>query len=132
MYLSLLAEEVKGTGLSTPVYFRFSAPIDINGLPNTPSDGSKTAHIQLINITPDSPTYGVRGPIRWQYWENETDFVPANTLAIAPAWGFCAGAIAYSAVIITSCLSIGIIITLTIIINVSLISRAASTYTIRI
>ncbi|MEE2960059.1 MAG: hypothetical protein VYA34_04895 [Myxococcota bacterium] len=104
MYLSLLAEEVKGSGLSTPVYFRFSAPIDVSGLPKTPSSGSETAHIQLIDITPNSPTYGKRSPIRWQYWENETDFVPQNTLAIAPAWGFPLLETTTYAVIITSAL----------------------------
>jgi len=78
-------------GFSTlaPVYLTFDDAIDITSLPPDPAaTASATSPLQLIDVTPGSPEFGERRPVRWQYWGIGDKYIAPSTLAVAAAWGF--------------------------------------------
>jgi len=78
-----------GFGLNSPAYFSFTSPIDTSGLSVKMEDFvDAVAPMFLIDITPSSPGYGTRVPLRWSHQVAGGKYIPAATLAIAPAWGF--------------------------------------------
>ncbi len=87
-YLDIIAD-LDGHGLSSPIFIRFDAPLDSNAIPLQPAPTRTSSdRIQLVDITPSSPEYGRRRPVRWQWWNDAQTYVPNQTLAVAPAWGF--------------------------------------------
>ena len=88
-YLRVLEEDLDGFGLNSAVYVRFDSPIATYSL--TAADGFRlygTDALQLVDISPSSPDYGRFIPVRWEWWDTATPYIPANTLAVAPMWGF--------------------------------------------
>jgi pimeloyl-ACP methyl ester carboxylesterase len=82
-------EDIEGFGLSSVVYFRFSAPIDTGTLPVTYSMSREPmSSVQLMNVDPSSPDLGERVPIQWHYREEVSDFWSPHTLAILPVSGY--------------------------------------------
>lgn len=87
--LRTTSQVVKGWGLSTPIYLPFTGAIDIDTLPATPEDSRKEdASVYLVALDSASPVRGQRVPLEWQYVEEETLFLPSNTLAVRPVVGF--------------------------------------------
>lgn len=85
-------------GFSTQgmVYLAFDhGDLDASGLgPSLSATESLTATvpIHLVDVTPDSPTFGERLPIRTRYFPvedgTERSYLVPHTLAVGPAWGF--------------------------------------------
>ncbi|MBI5510510.1 MAG: hypothetical protein HY903_17270 [Deltaproteobacteria bacterium] len=77
-----------GFGTNSPVYLSFKRPLDLGTLSADPGAlASPTAPLQLVDVTETSPEYGRRRPLGYEYWADAGKYVPANTLAVAPAWG---------------------------------------------
>lgn len=88
-YLLLAEDQLLGFGQSSAVHIAFDGAIDTGGLPDDPAAYLLTdAPLQLVDISSGSPEYGMRRPLRWEYWQTAGRYVPANSLAIAPEWGF--------------------------------------------
>lgn len=87
-YVSLLAGKIKGFSPVAAHYFRFSHPVDPATLPTPADSRMSSGSVQLIDIDPMSPERGQRTPIQVYFRTNETRYWPANTLAVAPLWGF--------------------------------------------
>lgn len=88
-YLDLAETEVDGFSTAAPVWLLFDGPLGRTSLPTDPEAFlSPEAPLQLVDVTPGSPEYGLRRPLRWELWTTPGKFVAANTLAVAPAWGF--------------------------------------------
>ncbi len=86
-YLKVATRDSDGFGLNGAVYFSFSQPLNTTALP--PQHAKATSDkIALVDIDPNSSEYGRLFPIRWEYWAEDQSYVKANTLAIAPHWGF--------------------------------------------
>ena len=86
-YLKVVTRDIDGFSLNAAVYFELSESLDTSALPATHSVVPHE-YVALVDIDPDSPEYGRSYPVRWEYWPEATSHVPANTLAIAPHWGF--------------------------------------------
>jgi pimeloyl-ACP methyl ester carboxylesterase len=87
--LEAVAEDIDDFGLTSAIYFHFSAPIDTATLPVTPSMSRESlSSVQLIDIDPSSPDSGTRVPIQWLYRETISDFWSPDTLAILPVSGY--------------------------------------------
>ncbi|MGI5862287.1 MAG: hypothetical protein ACOX6T_09545 [Myxococcales bacterium] len=88
-YVKVGEADLDGFGTNSAVHVAFDGPLDTSSIPTDPSAFlSSSAAMQLIDITPDSPEYGVRRPLRWEYWAKSGRYVYKNSLAVAPAWGF--------------------------------------------
>ena len=69
----------------TPVYFGFAVDIDPATLPaDADASLAPDASVQLIDVTPGSPTWLQRAPIAVWWQAEERDYWPARTLALQP------------------------------------------------
>jgi len=83
-YLDAFAT-LKGAGTNSGIYFRFDRAIDPATLPadaNASVDAAATAFI--VDVTPGSPTYGMKRPVRARFVESAYDFIGPNWLALLP------------------------------------------------
>lgn len=88
-YVSYVSKYVDGFSTTAPAYMAFSDAISTRNFPeNGDAYLSKTAPLQLVNISSESEDYGKRLPLRFEYAEQAGNYVPKNLLAIAPVWGF--------------------------------------------
>jgi len=78
----------QGAGFNGPTWIRFDAPIDLTRLPTPEGSLSPNASVQLIDITPGSPTFLDRVPIRFEWLDGEGAYLPGDLLATAPVQGF--------------------------------------------
>lgn len=82
------ASSTPGFGLASPVYVRFEGKVPRKELPSPSESLQADAPIQLIDVTPASPTYGQRVPFVTEVREEEGAYVPAHLLAVAPVPGW--------------------------------------------
>ncbi len=88
-YFEVGEADLDGFGTNGAVHLAFDGPLDKTSIPTDPGAFlSNAAAMQLIDITPDSPEYGARRPLRWEYWAKSGRYVFENSLAVAPVWGF--------------------------------------------
>ncbi len=86
-YLKVATRDSDGYSLNGAAYFSFSGSLNTTGLPalHAPPSSEK---LVLVDIDPESDEYGRLFPVRWEYWSEDQSYVKANTLAVAPHWGF--------------------------------------------
>ena len=88
-YVSLAKGLLKGFSPVAPIYLRFSADLDPQSLPETPTDALKaTASLQLIDIDAQSPERGQRKLIQWHWRRDAGVYWLKDTLAVSPAFGY--------------------------------------------
>lgn len=82
------ASELRGFGTTTPVYFRFAAPVRTSTLPATVEASlEESASAFLIDVDPESPERGTRHPVEIFYQPTRTEYWRSNTVAIRPVHG---------------------------------------------
>lgn len=87
-YVNEIDAHTYGFGLNAAVHFRLDAPLDPASLPATAADSlldGTTAFI--VDVTPGSPTYGKKSPIRAAFSPNHDDFIGPNWIALLPMPG---------------------------------------------
>jgi hypothetical protein len=88
-YLSTFSGRLDGFSLQPTVYLRFGVALDATSLP---ADAARTrdpsSPLQLVDIDPASPERGRRVPLQWYFREAPTRYWAANSLAVAPVWGY--------------------------------------------
>lgn len=88
-YLVLAEEKLDGFSTTAGVHFAFEGPIDPTSLPEDFADYvTADAPVQILDVTPGSPEYGTRRPVRWLWTQRGDGYVAANSLVVAPHWGF--------------------------------------------
>jgi len=83
-----IANTLDGYGTSSPLYIKFSGPIDATLLPDPANSILTDSPLQLVNVDPDSEHWGVRVPITHKYTEKETAYQPSYLLSVTPFYGF--------------------------------------------
>ncbi len=104
-YLEAARTEVTGFGTNSPLYLHFTgSSISLSTLPQTPADSLvPNASMYLVDIDPSSARYGERVPLQWSYQITGTDYMPSDTLAVLPVYGFpLRGATQYALVLTTA------------------------------
>lgn len=78
-----------GFGTQSAIYFRFDAPLDPASLP-AGAAASIDAHasVFLVDVSPESPSYGQRHPLRAHFVTQAGKYIEANWLALRPEPGF--------------------------------------------
>lgn len=81
---------LRGWGVSSGVFHRFSGVLDEASLPQTPEDSlAAGATVFLLDIDPDSPERGRRFPLWVRMLEDRQDrYTPPHLLAAVPVFGF--------------------------------------------
>jgi len=88
-YITMAQEALQGFGTNSPIYVRFTRPLDTSTLPATPEDSMAwNSSVFLVDVDELSPEYGRRIPIIWEFRMTATTYTPSNLLAVAPMWGF--------------------------------------------
>ena len=88
-YVNVVAQQQKGFGLSSALYFRFAGAIDAGSLPQDAASSLKdNASVYLVNIDADSPGYGSRIPLEFRFQEEAGDSIGAFWLGVLPFPGF--------------------------------------------
>lgn len=78
-------DTIEGAGTNSGIYFRFDGAIDPASLPqdaNASVDAASTAF--LVDVTPGSPTYGMKHPLKMRFTELAYDFIGPFWLAMLP------------------------------------------------
>ena len=89
-YVDAAAHLLDGASPATPIYLRFSAPLDPASLPATPpATLERSAAVQLVDVDPGSPERGTRRlvQLRLQATVVEGSYWHPNTLAVMPILG---------------------------------------------
>ncbi|MCB9744243.1 MAG: hypothetical protein H6741_03565 [Alphaproteobacteria bacterium] len=86
-YVELGAEAVDGASTVAPIYLAFDGPIDTSLLPDAATSVTEHATVFLVNIDPDSPGWGERVPLRWDFQAEASAYQSDNLLAVAPLVG---------------------------------------------
>ena len=86
-YAALAEEVLSGASPVAPIFFRFDGALDLEVLPDPAGSLAEDATLFLINCDPDSPGWGERLPVTWDFQADETHFQPQNLLAVAPVPG---------------------------------------------
>ncbi len=89
-YLAAVSSEnLGGFGSASAIYFRFDAPLDPSRLPASPGDTlGDNATMFVVDVTPQSPTYGKRSPVRVRFSTDQGLYIGSNWLALLPEPGF--------------------------------------------
>jgi len=82
------AEELDGFGTTSPIYVPFDGPVDTDRLPSPEESVEDGSALVLADIDPDSPSFGERYPVQWEFRREAGHYVDANVLAVAPVFGF--------------------------------------------
>ncbi|MGC9027941.1 MAG: hypothetical protein ACP5JP_10480, partial [bacterium] len=104
-YLETARTEVIGFGNNTPIYLHLTgSSISLSTLPQTAADSlTPGSSMYLVDIDSASPYYGTRVPVIWYYELTGTSYIPENTLAVEPMYGFpLAGATKYALILTTN------------------------------
>jgi hypothetical protein len=89
-YLKTTDHLLDGFSPDTPIYVRFSGPIDPSTLPSDPpASGANGSPLQLVDVDPASPEKGARRLVQTYWHETVTDgsYWQPNTLAVMPILG---------------------------------------------
>ncbi|MCB9681514.1 MAG: hypothetical protein H6733_08595 [Alphaproteobacteria bacterium] len=94
-----------GAATDAPVYVRFDVPIDPTVLPTAEASTDPSSSVQLLDVTPGSPTFGERTPVWWEVRDTPGAYVPEHLLAVAPVPGFTLRPRTTYALVITTALA---------------------------
>jgi len=89
-YLEYGHEALDGWGRNSSIYFQISASVATSSLPSseTTMRDAKSV-VQLVELTPGSPTYGQQVPLAFEQVDGKDDpFYLGPTLAMRPVFGF--------------------------------------------
>lgn len=81
------APMLDGFGLASPMWVQFEGPLELSALPTPAQSVTSEASVFVVDVDPHSPERGRRIPITWDFNADETDWQPANLLAVQPVWG---------------------------------------------
>ena len=101
-YLETARTEVVGFGTNAPLYFHFTgSSLLLSTLPQTASESiTAGSSLYLADIDPASSRYGALVPVIWYYEMTGTDYMPSDTLAVSPLYGFpLSGATKYALIL---------------------------------
>lgn len=82
--------DMDGWGLNGSVYLTFNGSLELGTLPSArETQDSPTATVQLVNVTPTSPAFGVQSPLvfRWYPTDTSDHYADPQTLALRPVFG---------------------------------------------
>jgi hypothetical protein len=89
VYLEAMKGVLDGFSPAAAGALRFTGPIDVSSLPQTPVDAlSSQSSVQLIDIDPASPEHGSRKLVSLAWRPNEGVYILPNTLQFMPTIGF--------------------------------------------
>lgn len=82
--LESMTTDFGGFGNNQTIFLRFSDRVDYNRIGiGLPGEG----HLALVDITPGSPTYGVRHPANWLSFTERRQYICDNWMAVTPLQG---------------------------------------------
>ena len=88
-YLTVIARDLDAFGTQSAIYFRFDAPLDVGTLPVSPAASiAPLASAFVVDVTPTSPTYGQRTPMRVRFTADFGNYIGSNSLTLLPEPGF--------------------------------------------
>lgn len=89
IYREFMISEKADYSLAGGIFFRMDGPIDEARLPKDPSDSlSKDSKVFLMDVDPDSSSYGIRIPILCDFKADEVTMGPAYVLSLIPVPGY--------------------------------------------
>lgn len=89
LYVNTIRERVHGFSVTAASFVRFDNPIDEDSLPQRAHHSlAEDASVYLVNVDDDSPTYGERVPLRFQFQAEGGNFIGDNWLGVLPYPGF--------------------------------------------
>ena len=100
-----LAASLDGFGTNPTIYVRFDGALDTDLLPDPEGSVTDDATVYLLDIDPQSPDWGTRVPISWDYQPTETAYQPADLLSVQPVWGFPLRANTSYALVVTTAIA---------------------------
>jgi predicted esterase len=87
-YVNEIDAHTYGFGLNAAVHFRLDAAVDPASLPAGAAESLVDgATAFLVDVTPGSPTYGKRSPVRSAFRATNDDFIGPNWIALLPVPG---------------------------------------------
>ena len=87
-YVAAIDELERGYGQNAGMFFRFDAPLDPTSLPaDYRASLSPGASAYLVDITPGSPTFDRRTPVRTRFTAINYDYIGPNWVALLPLPG---------------------------------------------
>jgi hypothetical protein len=87
-YINWFDQGIHGAGTNSAIYFRFDGTIDDSTLPadvNASVADGATAFV--VDVTPNSPTFGQKRPVRAHYVDVNYDFIGPHWVALLPFAG---------------------------------------------
>ncbi len=81
-------EALTGAGTSSPIYLRFTEPLDTAWIPDAAHSMTWDSPILLVDVDPTSPARGRLFPLQWSFTEGATTYQPEHLLALSPLPGF--------------------------------------------
>lgn len=78
---------IDGAGTTAPITFRFDGELDESLLPKPLGTLYPSSAVFLIDVDPDSPDFGARVPVEWDFQVEDTTYQPTNLLTLAPLPG---------------------------------------------
>lgn len=101
LYFGAIEEDLDGFGVSQPVFFRYTDPIDRATLSST----AATPTVYMVNIDKSSDQYGEKIPTRQVYINDKGQFICAHALGVAPIDGFALAPGTLYAVVLTTAIT---------------------------
>lgn len=87
-YVEALDGQILGAGTGAAVYFRLAGALDETSLPGRAVHTlDKDAPVQIVDITPGSPTLGQRAPVVLAFHAEGNKFIGPNWLTVQPVAG---------------------------------------------
>ncbi|NUN15827.1 MAG: hypothetical protein HUU55_19550 [Myxococcales bacterium] len=87
-YIQDAQTKTRGFSANGAIYFRFDRPLSAATLPIVDTSVSAESSLWLIDVDPQSPTYGKRHPVEWRMHADEpAAYLPSNVLMFRPIPG---------------------------------------------
>jgi predicted esterase len=84
-YIDTIDADLRGFGENAGAFFRFDAALDPASLPaDYAASLDPSSSVYLVDITPSSPTYDKRTPVKTRFTEFAYDFIGPNWIAALP------------------------------------------------
>lgn len=94
------AESLDGFGKNAAIFSRFTGPLDPASLPDAAGSITDDASVYVVDVDPDSATFGVKSPVIVRFRAENTQTIGKNNLVVRPFPGFpLADATTYALVI---------------------------------
>jgi len=95
------AETLDGFGKNAAVFSRFDGPLDPTSLPDAAGSLTDDASVYLVDVDPDSPTFGEHSPVIVRFRAENTQTIGINHLIVRPFPGFPLADVTTYALVIT-------------------------------